>query len=312
MPEQFTDALKKVCATNLARRQIYLTGILFLTFWTGTCLSAPVFPELTGRVVDKADLLSIEKETTLTTKLADLEKSSSNQIVVVTLPDIQGYDIAQFTIELARHWKIGQKKHDNGAVLLIAVKEKQVRIEVGYGLEGFLTDATSSSIIRNEIRPAFRAGNYVLGIDQGVNAMISAVKGSYVTKEDSTETQNKIEGFLPLIFITLVGLSEFFKRQFSRKFGAGVAFGGMAGLIATLVSSSLLMGVFVGIAAFFFAFFTGGSGGTGTGLGSRGYSSYDNGSFRRGGGFGGGGGGFGGGFGGGGGGFGGGGASGGW
>lgn len=131
----------------------------------------PRFPELTGRIVDEARLLSPAKEVELTDRLAALEAKTTDQLVVVTLTDLGGYDIADYGYRLGRHWRIGQADRNNGVLLIVAAEERKVRIEVGYGLEPVLTDAMSDRIIREEIVPAFRNGGFERGITQGVAAI---------------------------------------------------------------------------------------------------------------------------------------------
>jgi len=136
--------------------------------------TAQTFPELTGRVVDSADLLDPTQEAEITAKLEALETQSNRQLVVATVPDLQGYDIADYGYQLGRHWGIGQEgdgeaEKDNGLILLIAPNDRKVRIEVGYGLEGIMTDALSSIIIQNDILPKFRDGNMPAGIIAGVD-----------------------------------------------------------------------------------------------------------------------------------------------
>ena len=119
-------------------------------------LTQPAFPELTGRVVDRADLLSAAKEAELEQRLAALERDTSDQLVVVTVRSLEGYDIADYGTQLGRHWQIGQQDGDNGVLLIVALEERKIRIEVGYGLEGILTDALSALIIHDQITPAFK------------------------------------------------------------------------------------------------------------------------------------------------------------
>ena len=141
--------------------------------------AAPQFPELTGRVVDNANLLNPTEEQALADKLATEEQQSSNQVVVVTIPDLQGYPIEEYGYQLGREWGIGQEGKDNGVLLIIAPNERRLRIEVGYGLEGALTDALSATIIQREIRPAFRRGDFAGGINAGVDGILAAIQGEY-------------------------------------------------------------------------------------------------------------------------------------
>jgi uncharacterized protein len=135
------------------------------------------FPALTGRVVDEANVLDAATRETLTQKLADLEAKSTDQLVVVTLKSLQGTSIEDFGVQLGRRWQIGQKDKNNGVLLIVAPTERQVRIEVGYGLEGTLTDAVSRLIIENAIIPRFRANDIPGGITRGVDDIISVLTG---------------------------------------------------------------------------------------------------------------------------------------
>jgi uncharacterized protein len=135
------------------------------------------FPQLSGRVVDEAGVLDQAQRAALTDKLAALEAKTTDQIVVVTLKSLQGTSIEDFGVQLGRHWKVGQKDKNNGVVLIVAPNERKVRIEVGYGLEGTLTDAVSRLIIENAIVPRFRAGDIPGGIGRGVDDIVSVLTG---------------------------------------------------------------------------------------------------------------------------------------
>ena len=150
-----------------------LTALALLLLALVPLASAPAqtFPALTGRVVDDAHLLTPERKAALDAKLATLEKQSGRQLVVVTLPDLQGYDIADYGFRLGDHWGIGTKDRDDGVLLIVAPKERKVRIEVGYGLEGILTDALSGRIIRDSIIPHFKQNDFPGGIEAGVDAL---------------------------------------------------------------------------------------------------------------------------------------------
>lgn len=132
----------------------------------------PAFPPLTGRVVDAAGILPADVKARLEGKLAELEQQSGRQLVVATLPDLQGYDIADYGYQLGRAWGIGQKDKNTGAILIVAPKERRMRIEVGYGLEGTLTDGLSTLIIQQQIVPRFKAGDMAGGIEAGTDALI--------------------------------------------------------------------------------------------------------------------------------------------
>ncbi len=155
-----------------------------LPFFCATLWALEV-PPLAGRVNDNAGMLPADVKTRLEAKLAALEKSDSTQIVVLTVPSLQGDSIEDFSLRVAEKWAIGKRGRDNGALLVVAKEDRELRIEVGYGLEGKLTDALSNRIIRNIIVPRFREGDFAGGVEAGVDAMIAAVKGEFVPEEGS-------------------------------------------------------------------------------------------------------------------------------
>jgi uncharacterized protein len=148
-----------------------LAVVLLAMAGAAAAQSDPRFPPLTGRVVDEARLLSPAKEAELSARLERLEQDTTDQLVVVTVPDLQGYAIEDYGYRLGRAWGIGQAGEDNGVLLIVAPTERKVRIEVGYGLEPVLTDALSAMIIHEQILPAFRDGYFERGIEQGVSAI---------------------------------------------------------------------------------------------------------------------------------------------
>ncbi len=137
----------------------------------------PVFPALTGRIVDEADLLTAEDKARLTATLQSLEGTSSDQLAIVTLKSLQGFSIEDFGYKLGRHWGIGQAGQDNGVLLIVAPNERKVRIEVGKRLEPVLTDAMSRLIIENAILPGFRRGDFAAGIAAGVRDIKDVLLG---------------------------------------------------------------------------------------------------------------------------------------
>lgn len=154
----------------------------FVCLALASCSQAaePTFPPLTGRVVDDAGVLSPDTKQKLTGILAQLEQKTGDQLVVATLKSLQGRDIADYGYRLGRKWGIGQKGHDNGAILIVVPSERNVRVEVGYGLEGTLTDAQSKLIIENDITPRFRSGDYDGGVTAGTIALVRLLGGNAV------------------------------------------------------------------------------------------------------------------------------------
>jgi len=164
----------------------------------------PTFPALTGRVVDDANLLSESDKRALTADLKALEDKSSDQLVVVTLPSLQGYPIEEFGYRLGRHWGIGTAKLNNGVLLIVAPNERKVRIEVGTGLEGTLTDALSKVIIENGILPRFRQGDFAGGIENGVRDIVLVLTGDAAeVKARARARQDTEHPAIPVIFLIL-------------------------------------------------------------------------------------------------------------
>lgn len=158
----------------------FLVGIFCVFLLAGGVAAATNFPALTGRVVDNAHLLSNSARQQLEQQLADYEQGTSNQVVVTTVPSLEGLAIEEYGVQLGRYWHIGQQGKDNGVLLIIAPKEHEARIEVGYGLEGVLTDALSSQIIQSVILPNFRAGNMEKGVVDGTQAILYVLGGKSI------------------------------------------------------------------------------------------------------------------------------------
>jgi uncharacterized protein len=184
----------------------------------GPASAAPQFPTLTGRVVDEAGILPPATEISLDQKLAALESATTDQFVVVTLKTLNGYDIADYGYQLGRAWGIGQKDKNNGVLLIVAPNERAVRIEVGYGLEGDLTDAVTRLIIENAIIPKFKAGDMPAGIVAGADDVIKVLSGDAAAfKERAAAKQQQSEAswedLIPVI-IFLVIFFTIFARAF--------------------------------------------------------------------------------------------------
>ena len=148
-------------------------------------LSALDVPPLTGRVVDLAGVLPAQDAAQLTEQLKRHEEKTGNQVAVLILPSLEGEPLEAYSHRVATTWKLGQKGTDNGVLLLIALKERKLRIEVGYGLEGALTDLRSSRIIRQEIAPRFKAGDLPGGVRAGTEAILQTIEGTYQAAEES-------------------------------------------------------------------------------------------------------------------------------
>ncbi len=184
--------------------------ITFLLLFIFSFLNADIsqyFPKLEGRVIDEANLLSPAVKKDIDGILKKEENRTSNQIVVVILNSLNGYTIEDYSYQLGRFWKIGQKDKNNGVLLVVSMEEKKIRIEVGYGLEGALTDKIAHEIINYTIKPNFKANQYELGILKAVNEIIATIKGEYVGKEKNNNFNDAINAFIPLGFFILICLS---------------------------------------------------------------------------------------------------------
>ena len=224
--------------------------------------AAPSFPALTGRVVDNANLIGRSAERSLSDELAGHEKATGNQIVVVTLPDLGGYSIEEYGYQLGRHWGIGQKDKNNGVLLIVAKQERKVRIEVGYGLEGTLTDAMASMIIQYDILPAFRRGKFEDGIVAGTHDIIQALGGKYQPPDNRTASSHHTFSAVMGIVIFLVA--------FAILFGGGGGRGGFGRRGGFLMGIPVGGGGFGG-GGFGGGGFSGGGGGFGGGGASGGW-----------------------------------------
>jgi uncharacterized protein len=168
-------------------RRVVFTVVAWICLTCAGVAQTLTFPALTGRVVDEAGLLSAADSAALTGSLADLEAKTTDQLVVVTLKSLQGTTIEDYGYQLGRRWKIGQKDKDSGVLLIVAPSERKARIEVGYGLEGTLTDAATRLIIENAILPRFRTGDFSGGIKSGAAAIIQMLGGDAARPQTGPE-----------------------------------------------------------------------------------------------------------------------------
>jgi uncharacterized protein len=188
---------------------------------------AQSFPPLTGRVVDAAGLLKPEERTALEGKLKAHEDRTTDQVVVATVSSLEGTTVEDYANRLFRHWQLGQKAKNNGALLLVAPKERKVRIEVGYGLEGALTDALSKVIIATAIAPQFQKGDFAGGIDAGIDAMLSILTGDAEEwqrraeiREDDSTPLDPVVAFVILLILFII-ISRLMSRAGPRRIGRG-------------------------------------------------------------------------------------------
>lgn len=197
-----------------------------------------------GFVNDFAGLLSVEQRNILENKISTFEKNSGAEIAVVTVPSLEGDTIENFAAELFKQWGIGKKNKDNGILLLIAMAERQVRIEVGYGLEGILTDAQSGWIFDNIIKPAFQQSNFFDGINNAVDKIIGAVSGEEISVYQPSSQQNGESLFFYWFWLILfipIWLASILGR--SKSWWAGGVIGGIIGVILGLIYGFVFTGL---------------------------------------------------------------------
>ena len=190
--------------------------LIALILPTQTTAQKPI-PELWGqRIHDDAHVLKQETIDALEKRLKVYEDSTSNQIAILTTPSLDGEVLEEYSLKVAEAWKLGKKEKDNGVLLLIAVDDHKMRIEVGHGLEGILTDAHSSRIIRNELTPNFRKSDYDAGVTAAVDAMIKSIGGEYSAEDSGTEmSTTNLLLLIGVIMISVFFIGYAFYKEFT-------------------------------------------------------------------------------------------------
>jgi uncharacterized protein len=273
--------------------------------WAFAALADVAVPPLTGRVVDRTATLSSGDVASLERTLKDFEARKGSQVAVLIVPTTQPETIEQYSIRVAEAWKIGRKKIDDGAILVVAKDDRKLRIEVGYGLEGALTDATAKRIIDEVITPKFRSGDFAGGISDGVSRILRVIDGEALPapaqRQRNTGFLSDIDPFNPFLIVAVIVAGGVLRGIFGRLFGS-LATGGLVAGLLWFIAASLALSAIGGIIAFLVTMLSDAmtsSGGAGRGGGwvssggggySGGSSSSDSGGFSGGGGdFGGGG-----------------------
>ncbi|WP_219683031.1 TPM domain-containing protein [Bradyrhizobium canariense] len=220
----------------------------FLTFALPASADVAI-PQLTGRVVDQTGTLSSGDIAALSQKLQDFETRKGSQVAVLIVPTTDPETIEQFAIRVAEAWKIGRKKVDDGAILVVAKNDRHLRIEVGYGLEGALTDVTSRRIIDEAITPKFRSGDFAGGITAGVDRMIRVIDGEPLPTPSRSVNFGDWNDVEPLFYFLLFGplvIGGILRSIFGRLFGSGIT-GAIVGVLAWFVIGSAVVGLGVGV-----------------------------------------------------------------
>ncbi len=281
----------------MSKIKTQLLALLLLWLAIGACFSAQAeiaVPKLTGHVIDQTATLSPAEISQLEQTLREFEAKKGSQVAVLIVPTTEPEAIEQYSIRVADAWKLGRQKVDDGVILLIAKNDRTLRIEVGYGLEGALTDITSKRIISETITPYFKQGDFNGGIMAGVQQMLRVIDGEPLpppSHKSGSGSQNGSQ-FFPIIILIAFAVGGTLRAILGKFLGA-LATGGIIGIIVWIFMSAFGMAVLAGLAAFLFTLFSNGGGGGG-GRGWGGGGGFGGGSFG-GGGFSGGGGGFGGG-----------------
>ncbi|HXI08064.1 MAG: TPM domain-containing protein [Bradyrhizobium sp.] len=282
--------------------------LALLLGWVFPAFALVAVPQLTGRVIDQTGTLSSGDVAQLSQKLADLQTRKGSQIAVLIVPTTEGEPIEQFSLRVAEAWKIGRKKVDDGALLVVAKNDRRLRIEIGYGLEGVLTDVTSKRIIDEIITPKFKSGDFAGGLSAGIDKMIGLINGEKLPEPEPAHWNGdgfNFDVFNPFWLFFAFVISGIFRSMLGRLMGSIATGGAVAALVWFLfggLAAAIGIGVLASIVAFIVDFMpTGGgsrsggwsggsSGGWSSGSSSSGSSSSDSGGFSGGGGsFGGGG-----------------------
>jgi uncharacterized protein len=284
---------------NAARASL----VALMLCWAFAAGADVAVPPLSGRVVDRTSTLSGGEVASLDQTLKEFEARKGSQVAVLIVPTTQPETIEQYSLRVAEQWKIGRKKIDDGAILVVAKDDRKLRIEVGYGLEGALTDVTAKRIIDEVITPKFRSGDFAGGISDGVNRILRVIDGEPLPApaqpRQNTGLLSQLDPFNPFLIVAVIVVGGIFRGVLGRLFGS-LATGGLVAAIFWFIAASVALSAIGGVIAFLVTMFGDAitsSGGVGRGgwVGSGGSysggsSSGDSGGFSGGGGsFGGGG-----------------------
>ncbi|MGB3487753.1 MAG: YgcG family protein, partial [Xanthobacteraceae bacterium] len=229
--------------------------LAWMLCWAVVAVADVAIPPLTGRVVDQTGTLTSEQIATLDGTLQAFEQRKGSQIAVLIVPTTEPETIEQFSIRVAEAWKIGRKKIDDGAILVVAKDDRRLRIEVGYGLEGALTDVTSKRIIDEIITPKFRQGDFAGGISAGVDRIIGVIDGEPLPEpkrqQQGANIFDSLESVGPVAFFAVLVFGGIFRAMFGRLLGAAVT-GGLVGLVIWFLAGALAVAAIIGAIAFVF------------------------------------------------------------
>ena len=280
--------------------RLWLSVVLFAICSLGLVHAASdlvAVPPLTKRVVDLTATLRPDEQAQLESRLREFEDKKGSQIAVLIVPTTQPETIEQYAIRVAEQWKLGRKKVDDGAILVVAKGDRTLRIEVGYGLEGVLNDATSKRIISEVIVPRFKEGDFYGGIAAGIDRMLRTIEGEILPEPQKVSSSADVRGIqqlLPVAIVLALVLGGVLRSALGRMPGAALT-AGIVGVVTWFVAGVIFTAVAAAAIGFLFTLLTGGMGRGGGWHSGHGYGGLGGGGFGGGGGFSGGGGGFGGG-----------------
>ncbi len=222
-------------------------GLLLLVLFTGLVAVAAnkVFPEPPNppRLVnDFANMLNSGEQQQLENKLVSFDRTTSTQITIVTITDLGGYDVSDYTIQLFNRWKIGQAGKNNGVLLLVSLNDRKAWITTGKGLEGVLTDAKTSRIFRNELKPAFKEGNYYGGLNQTVDAIIEVTKGEYKADKNNKDGGIPLAAIIVIIIFILFIIKMTGGGRGGNRRGGYMSSGGLGDIATGMIIGNLLNG----------------------------------------------------------------------
>lgn len=274
-------------------KAINTARVAFLAFalcWSFIAGAQIVVPPLTGRVTDQTATLTVEQKATLEQTLQAFETRKGSQLAVLIVPTTAPETIEQYALRVAEQWKLGRKKVDDGAILVVAKDDRALRIEVGYGLEGALNDATSKRIISEIITPRFKQGDFYGGITAGVDQIIRVIDGEPLPEPKAADGVTDSQRYVPIIFILALVIGGVLRSVLGR-FPGALLTGGAVAILAWFFAGAISFALGAGVIALLFTL-RGGMGGYGIGgygVGGR-HGGFHTGGFSGGGGgFGGGG-----------------------
>jgi uncharacterized protein len=241
------------------RKSLFLPLAIFATLLLGLARAEVPVPPLTARVTDLTATLNAQQQAALEQKLAAFEAKKGSQIAVLIVPTTQPETVEQYSIRVAEQWKLGRRGVDDGVLLLVAMKDRAVRIEVGYGLEGALPDATAKRIVEEYIVPRFKQSDFNGGIVAGTDYIIKVIQGEALPPPQARRPASPVSGFENLLvigFFLVFVIGGILRAALGRVTGSGVI-GAIAGVIAWVVIGSLIAAALIGVLLFVLSLFGG-------------------------------------------------------